>query len=190
MADWSLAVTAPNAERIVSSDLSRLSYDHIWFKRRCSAVVRGRIIEQIRPAFPRYVFIQSHQSWDILRDVVKVLGIVAFGEQLALIHQPVIDQLIVRCDGSDVFPPEEIPEPFHRGDRVFIGGYGPVAGHEAIYEQIADHGKLRLSFDWFGRLVPIDVDQRDVSVLVSAPKPPKRRRKRKRVHASRHTQPT
>jgi Transcription antiterminator len=189
MTDWSLAVTAPNAEHIVSRDLSRLSYDHVWFKRRCSAVVRGRIIEQIRPAFPRYVFVPVEQCWDVLRDVGKVLGLVSFGEQLALIHQSVIEQLRHRCNGSDVFPPDLIPEPFHRGDRVVIAGYGPVAGHEAIYEQVADHGKLRLSFDWFGRLVPIDVDSRDVSVLVSAPKSPKKRRRRKRrVHSSRsHT---
>jgi transcription antitermination factor NusG len=188
MADWSLAVTAPNAERIVAHDLARLSYDHLWFKRRYSALVRGRIIEQTRPAFPRYVFVLADQCWDVLRDVGKVLGVLSFGEEIALIRQPIIDQLIDRCNGTDVFPPEIVPEPFRRGDRVIIGGYGPVAGHEAIYEQVADHGRLRLSFDWFGRLVPIDVDSRDVSVLVSAPKPPKKRRRRgkRRTHAS-HT---
>jgi transcription antitermination factor NusG len=186
--DWSLAVTAPNAERIVSVDLARLSYDHIWFKRRCSAVVRGRVVEQVRPAFPRYVFVRAEQSWAVLRDVGKVLGLVSFGEHVAILSQPIIDQLRNRCEGSDIFPDEPIPEPFTRGDRVIITGYGPVSGHQAIYEQITEHGKLRLSFDWFGRLVPIDVDSRDVSGIVSAPKLGKRKRRSRK--GRRHHTPT
>lgn len=187
MVDWSLAITAPNAERIVAADLSRLHYPHIWFKRQASAVVRGRVVQLVRPAFPRYVFVTTDQCWEVLRDVGKVLGLLSFGEELAVIRQNIVDQLIHRCNGTDLFPPEVIPEPFKRGDRVVIGGYGPIAGHEAVYEQVASDGKLRLSFDWFGRLVPIDIDSRDVSVLVSAPKPTKKRkrpRRRKRSHHS------
>jgi hypothetical protein len=47
-----------------------------------------------------------------------------------------------------VFPPEIIPEPFHIGDRVYVGGYGPMAGHEGVYDGRSDGGKLRLYFAW------------------------------------------
>lgn len=188
MVDWTLAVTHPNAERLVSEDLKRLSYDHICFKRRASAVHRGRVIERVLPAFPRYVFIHTASCWDVLRDASKVLGLVMFGDRVGVLRQPVIDRLLDRCGGTDVLPPEEIPEPFQRGDRVIVNGYGPASGHQAVYQGVAEDGRLRLEFDWFGRYVPIDVDMRDVSVISSLPPPTKKRKRRKRRIHRKHTQ--
>jgi transcription antitermination factor NusG len=179
LADWTLAVTAVNAERLVSDDLARLSYDHIMFKRRASAVHRGRVVERILPAFPRYIFVPTKQCWDVLRDASKVLGLVMFGGEIGVVPGRVVDELLARCGGTDVLPPEAIPEPFQRGDRVIVSGYGPASGHQAVYQGLADGGRLRLEFDWFGRYVPVDVDIRDVSSLSSVPSP-KRRRKRRR----------
>jgi transcriptional antiterminator RfaH len=180
LADWTLAVTSPNAEHLVSEDLRRLSYDHICFKRRASAVHRGRVVERILPAFPRYIFVHTELCWDVLRDATKVLGLVMFGDRIGVLHQPVVDSLIERCGGTDVLPAEEIPEPFQRGDRVIVGGYGPASGHQAVYQGVAEDGRLRLEFEWLGRYVPVDVDSRDVSVISSPPPTKSKRRKRRR----------
>src|SRR5262245_28330566 len=124
MVDWSLAVTAPNAEHIVCDDLRRLSYEHIFFKRRSTMVNRGRLINCYLPAFPRYIFVVAEQCWDVLRDVGKILGLVTFGERIGIVPERVVDQLVRRCDGGDVLPLEPVVEPFRRGDRVMVGGYG------------------------------------------------------------------
>ena len=186
LADWTLAVTHPNAERLVTEDLKRLSYDHICFKRRASAVHRGRVIERVLPAFPRYVFVHTSSCWDVLRDATKVLGLVMFGSEIGIVPGRVVDQLVMRCGGTDVLPPEEIPEPFQKGDRVIVGGYGPASGHQAVYQGIAEDGRLRLEFEWLGRYVPVDVDSRDVSVISSPPPAKKRKRRRHSRKDRRH----
>jgi transcription antitermination factor NusG len=180
LADWTLAVTHPNSEHLVAEDLRRLSYDHIWFKRRASAVYRGRVVERIFPAFPRYIFIHTELCWDVLRDATKVLGLVMFGERIGVLQQPIVDKLVERCGGTDMLPAEAIPEPFTRGDRVMVTGYGPASGHQAVYQGVAEDGRLRLEFEWLGRYVPVDVDSRDVSVISSPPSPKSNRRRKRR----------
>jgi hypothetical protein len=59
---------------------------------------------------------------------------------------------------------------------VHVGGTGLISGHDAIFESVTEDGKLRLSFDMMGRMVPIDVDKRDV---FSITKKPKRKRGRR-----------
>jgi transcription antitermination factor NusG len=184
MPDWALAVTASNCERIVSADFRRFNYDHILFKRHRSRVHLGRVVDEFVPAFPRYIFIGLEHCWDAVRDIARVLGLVSFGEELGVVPARVVETLVARCGGGDCFPREPAPEPFRRGDRVRVGGIGPASGHEAVYEALADDGKVRLHFDWLGRLVPIDIDTRDVSLLTARPITRKRRRRR-RSHATR-----
>lgn len=180
--DWALATTPPNAEHLVSADLLRLGYDHKLFKRRSTRVWHGRVVIGMPPAFPRYIMVPLEQCWEILRDVWRVMGIVCFGEEVARVRSGVVQQLVERCGGSDVLPQEVVPEPYAYGERVHVGGTGLISGHDATYESLTEDGKLRLVFDMMGRMVPIDVDERDVfSVL----KKQKRKRGRRRNHRRR-----
>jgi transcriptional antiterminator RfaH len=173
MSDWALANTPPNAEHLVSADLLRHGYHHWSFKINVTRAHQGRIISSYRPAFPRYILVPFDVCWEVLRDVWRVLGIVCFGEEVARVQARDVDHLVERCGGSDVLPPEIIPEPYMRGERVHVGGYGLLSGHDAIYDSVVDDSKLRVMIDMMGRLVPIDVDRCDVSV-------PRTVRKRKR----------
>jgi hypothetical protein len=47
---------------------------------------------------------------------------------------------------------------------------------------VTEDGKLRLSFDMMGRLVPIDVDQRDVFTIAKKMKKRRRRHRPDRRH--------
>jgi transcription antitermination factor NusG len=174
MTDWALATTPPNAEHLVSADLRDRGYPHWLFKRRSTRVWHGRIVLSMPAAFPRYVMIPIELCWEIMRDVWRVLGIVCFGENVARVREREVQQLVERCGGGDVLPAEVVPEPFLHGERVHVGGTGLIAGHDAVYNSVTEDGKLRLSFDFLGRLVPIDVDKRDV---FSISKKTKRRRR-------------
>ena len=180
MSDWALATTPPNAEHLVSADLTRFGYEHLLFKRRATRVRQGRIILAMPPAFPRYIMIPFGECWDVLRNVWRVLGIVCFGEEIARVHQREVDALVARCGGGDVLPALPIVEPYAHGERVHIGGLGLASGHEALFENSLGDGKLRLLFDFMGRMVPIDVDQRDVFSIVKKPKRGRRHRRRSR----------
>lgn len=182
MADWSLAITAVNSEGLVARELQRRGFPYIYFKRRTFAARRGQLVERILPAFPRYVFVDAAQCWDVLRHVGRVIGLVIVGDEVGKVSGEVIERLVDRCDGGDVLPPVPIPEPFQKGDRVVIGGYGPAAGLSGTYASLADEsGKLRLLVDFMGRYVAFDIDERDVSgVVAEQALKPKRKRKRKR----------
>ena len=180
MSDWAIATTPPNAEHLVSADLLRLGYDHWLFKRRSTRVWHGRIVVGMPAAFPRYVMVPLELAWEILRDVWRVLGIVCFGETVARVREREVEALVERCGGGDVLPVEAVPEPYVYGERVHVGGTGLIAGHDAIYDSVTEDGKLRLSFDMMGRMVPIDVDQRDVFSVAKKLKKRRRRNGRRR----------
>jgi transcription antitermination factor NusG len=162
MPDWVLATTPPNAEHLVTVDLHRCGYPYKIFKRSVTRAYHGRVIHSLRPAFPRYLFVPFEQAWDVLHDVWRVLGIVCFSEQVARVPEREIDLLVTRCNGGNVLPLEKTPELFAQGEKVHVGGYGLIAGHDALYQGVVEDGKLRVLFDMLGRMVPIDVDQRDV----------------------------
>lgn len=180
--DWALATTPPNAEHLVSADLLRLNYPHWLFKRRSTRVWHGRIVVGMPPAFPRYVMVPFELCWEILRDVWRVMGIVCFGEDVARVRGREVEALVARCGGGDVLPAEVVPEPYAHGERVHVGGTGLIAGHDALFERVTEDGKLRLSFDMMGRLVPIDVDKRDVFSIA-------KKRKQRRRRNGRHRKP-
>jgi transcription antitermination factor NusG len=179
MPDWSLAITAVNSERLVADELRRRGHPCLWFKRRVQTARRGQLVERILPAFPRYVFIYSDQCWDVLHHVGRVVGLVVVGDEIGRVSGEVVDQLVDRCGGGDVLPPEAIPEPFSKGAKVIVGGFGPAAGLSGTYDALAESGKLRVMFDFMGRIVPIDIDARDVSGVLAESVKPKRKRKRR-----------
>jgi transcription antitermination factor NusG len=182
MSDWALATTPPNAEHLVSADLLRFGYEHWLFKRKTTRVWHGRIILSMPAAFPRYVLVPFEQCWEILQTVWRVLGIVCFGEDVARVREREVDALVERCGGCDVLPKELVPEPYTPGECVHVGGTGLIAGHDATYDSVTEDGKLRLVFDMMGRMVPIDVDKRDVFSVV-------KKRKQKRRRNGRHRKP-
>lgn len=175
---WALATTIPNTERIVCVELKRLNIPHIWFQHRRRIVQRGRVVSRLVSAFPRYVFVPVESAWEVVRLVWRVIGLVIFGSELAVVPQREIDRLKGLGGGSDILPTPAVPEPFRTGERVHVGGYGPLAGHDAVYQEIATEGRVRLLFDWMGRLVPIDVDSRDVSSTIDIEIKKKKRRRR------------
>ena len=124
MSDLALATTSPNAEHLVSADLERWGYPHWIFQRSVTRAYRGRVVESLRPAFPRYVLIPFEQCWNVVRDVWRVLGIICFGEEVARVREKDVDCLIERCVRGNVLPPEPVLLPFVQGERVHVGGVG------------------------------------------------------------------
>lgn len=184
MPDWALATTPPNAEHLVARDLLRSGYDHWMFKRSVTRAHHGRIVDAMIPVFPRYIFIPFEQCWQVLHDVWRIVSVVCFGEDVARVPARDVDHLVERCGGGDVIPPDAIPEPYARGERVYVGGYGLISGHYATYESLIGDGKIRVLFDMMGRVVPIDVDQRDVNVSKQVDVRRRKRRRRSRGKSS------
>lgn len=181
MTDWALAVVGPNAENAASRELVRYSYPHIWFKKRTQRVWRGRVCEVLQPAFPRYLWVPFETAWDVLRDVSRVLALVSFGEGLERVPGHVVEQLIARCGGGDVLPPEAVPARFRQGDRVLIKGANPLAGQIAIYEYPITHGRALAQILWLGAWRPVALDEADLEMFENKKKKRRRNRPRKKL---------
>jgi transcription antitermination factor NusG len=184
--DWALLTTRLNSEQSACEDLSRLSFPFYCFKRPYTRVYRGRVIDRMVPAFPRYLFVPFPSAWDIMHRVQRITGVVKHGDNVARVPRRIIDSLVERCAGGDVLPMIEVPSRFNHGDRVVVNGAGPMAGNQAVYQSEVFPGKVRLLFDWMGRYVPIDIDDADVELFVEE-KREHRTRKRKR-RRKRHLQ--
>jgi hypothetical protein len=113
----------------------------------------------------RYIFIPFEFAIFVLHRVWHIIELVRFGEEIERVSDRVIQAFLVRCGGTDVLPPELVPAPYQRGQRVHVTGTSVASGHSALFESVVGDGKLRLLFDMMGRYIPIDVDERDVSEL-------------------------
>lgn len=184
---WALAVTVPQNEFLVCRELrDRFQLPHHFFLQNKRLVLRGQVIQRPVPAFPRYILVPFEAAWEVIRQCWRVIDLVHFGEQVAPVPQAEVDRLLARCQGvgDHVLPAVEVPEPFKLGETVQVGGYGVMSGHSGIYQHRVDDGKLCVLFEWGGRWVPIDVDERDVSAVVAVERVRKARKKKKH-HRSR-----
>ena len=81
---WPLAVTAPNAEFRVADAFAQLAFPHFLFRTRERIVQRGRVVDRIVVAFPRYifVFVIDFAMYRIMVETVRgVIGFVRDGDE-------------------------------------------------------------------------------------------------------------
>src|SRR5262245_25344952 len=185
---WSLAVTAPNSEFRAARALTRYSFEHHLFKIRRRIICRGRVVDCIRPAFPRYIFADVAGFWSELRE--RCSAIVSFVRDsnggIAILPDPVVTSLIAACDANGIMPTPEITSPrFHLGDRVLIRGNGVMTGQRAIFQHLLNENSALVEIDWLGRMCPIAIAECDLILELEIPKPVRRKRRRRRWHKDR-----
>jgi transcription antitermination factor NusG len=181
--EWAVVTTAPNTERIVSDALRhRHNMPHHMFKRPVMKAWRGRVIERLVPAFPRYIFIPEPFVWRTLYLVPQITSILASPNGIPwLVRHEEIESLRLRCIDDDTFPAIKVPDPFKRGDIIIVTGHHPFNGHRGEYQNMLTDQTALFLFDWLGRKVPISVDVSDVELPTSPVEvAPKRWRNRRR----------
>ena len=170
-----MAMTAPNSELRVSKRLLDFNYSHILFTRRAQIVRRGRKLERLVAAWPRYVFIWVVDAWDLL---LKISGLWIVAHKLP---EPTIAhiQTLTAKYPDHVLPTPIRPCRFAVGDKVLIQGQSLLAGRTAIFREAIDENFVLVEQEWLGRVVSFPVDERDVEKFVLS-KPKKKRRRRSR----------
>jgi hypothetical protein len=178
---WSLAITAPNREFVVSRALERWAFQHHVFKIRRRIVHRGAAADRLYPAFPSYIFLVTNGYWEALREVFGILEFVKQGERVAELPAATINSLLRVAGADDVLPVAAPPARFQTGDRVAIRGMSLLAGQCATFQHQLTEDQSIVLIDWMGRWVPIAIDERDLCADQQA-KPHARRRNRKRQY--------
>ena len=197
MAEWAVVTTMPASERGVIDEINRRfkpAIPVILFKRKFQVVRRGRVRDMFAPAFPRSLFVPLEDCWRVRNEVWRVRTIVANESDCIpwTAPQATIDALTRRCqrdleDGSYVLPPLDKPEPFRRGDMLYIRGASSFYGQCGSYEGVVDEQTVLVGVQFLGRTVEVAFDLRDVELSTGVERSKKRRRRKRRRGRERHS---
>jgi transcription antitermination factor NusG len=179
----------PNAEGAVSALLSARAIEHHVFRIKRNVIKRGRVVDVLPPAFPRYIFIQNQDCSRVRNEITDVVGLVRFGDNFPEeMTEDVVDGLRARCyQDSDILT-VDVPDStrFKLGDWVDVIGVGSAFGHHGLYQYALPLGRACVWFDWMGQMVPVDVDERDLCERDGVKSiNTKKKKKRKNHHRSR-----
>lgn len=133
MHHWYLIRTKVGCEHIAEERL--MDQDYLVYLPRLIARRRrfGRRTQVVSPLFPSYLFLQLSigvQDLAPAKSTKGVLGLVRFGEEYAVVPQPVIDGL--RRHEDPAVQLRRIDDPLKPQSRVRITG-GPFSHFEGIY---------------------------------------------------------
>ena len=170
-----LVVTQTNAEQRVIARLAQMQLAHHLFMVRRKTVVAGQVVEQLAPAYPRYVFVDPQEQWRSIRELTGVAHFVRFGNNEPEVVSDEIVEGLVAATADDVFPATAISSRFHYGDRIRISGANPFWGCEGIYSHALGDMRAAVLIEAMGRKIQLPLDERDIELVIK-----KRRRKRDR----------
>lgn len=151
MTNWNVVRTKPRQEALARDNLERQAYQTylpLFLEQRRR---RQRVVDVAVPLFPGYLFIQidsSAQGLGPIRSTFGAIGIVRFGERVAVVPESVIRELKERTDpATGLIHPRQAG--FSPGDKVVVAN-GPFAGLEGIYQAPSGVERARILIDFLG----------------------------------------
>lgn len=149
-ARWYVVNTHPYAEKRAVTNLERQGWPCF-----CPLVSRTsrqgtRLLTQLRPLFPGYVFVSldpGRSRWRSVDSSFGVRSIVKHGDLPAPLPEGCVDALMKMSDGDGVF---SFASRFSLGDRVqFLSG--PFSGFVGSLETLDPQGRIVVLLDLLGR---------------------------------------
>jgi hypothetical protein len=132
-------------------------------------VWRGRVLTELVPAFPRYIFVYMQETfWALLRTLTGIVDYVRFGGSPAIVADEVVSKLVSTCtvvDGNHVLPTQGTEEKFKFGDRVAITDEGVTYGCEGLYQSKLRTGRCLVLMPWLGQMVSGEVAEKSIELL-------------------------
>jgi hypothetical protein len=187
---FALALCQPNRELAIARSLTRHHFPNHVFKIRNRCVVRGRVLDRLRPAFPRYVFLDPRNAFHALRTRFGIFDFVrGDGGHIAEVPDLALTSLRKIADVDDVIPaPERQSGRFRFGDRVIVHSSDDhrIVGQRAIFQYMVDEYRALVSLEWLSASVPCQVDERQLVFESQAMRNTPGRKRRRRRRRGRH----
>ena len=159
--NWALATIVPNCEHRVGAELRRRNLPHHIFRIKQRVVARGRVVDRLVPAFPRYVFVPAQECWETVRKVADFTGLVSAS------CDQVVSDLTARAPNG-VLP--STPR-LSVGDRVRVAMLGSVG----IFQRFVGMDKACVLLPWFNRMVETVVYEKDLEKVARTHRSRRRR---------------
>lgn len=155
---WLVVMTKPNHEMIAAKNLQQQGFCYYLPQIK----VRNKPVGpwQIRPVFPRYIFVFLERTWRSLngtRGVSYVLGDESGPYELP---DSEIDRLKAREDKHGIIQLESPPE-FTPGQKLKIkdGLLHPLEGRLLVFDGMCAHDRVRVLYEILGRYCPIELEK-------------------------------
>lgn len=181
---WAIAATHPNIEARVARRLQDAGLLVRLFWVRTTTVLQGAVVNQFKPAFPRYLFVKAEERW---REIREIGGIVGFLRDLegypARVDDVVVDGLLQRstavCEKTVlVVPPRQ--SKFKFGDNVQVVGNSLISGRKGMFQQLSGDMHATLLIEVMGRFIPFRVPEAELVLLPLRTSVKKKHRNRER----------
>jgi transcriptional antiterminator NusG len=116
-----------------------------------------------RKFFPGYILVEMHltdHTWHVVKDTPKVSGFVGNGQKPLPMPPAEIDAIRNSMVKSETKPNER--QALAEGDQVRVTD-GPFSNFNGVVEQVdPDKGRLRVLVSIFGRVVPVELESKQV----------------------------
>ena len=157
---WFAVVTKPRREQIALANLERQGFECFLPMAENPYQRRSRINHPIiEPLFPRYLLINAIaylQNLAPVRSTRGVVGMVRFGNELAVVSAAIVNSIKQRV-AADTGLIKIQPVAIKAGDkgRVFDG---PLAGVDGIVQETKSKNRALILMELLGRPTKVEVD--------------------------------
>jgi transcriptional antiterminator RfaH len=155
---WYLVYSKPRAEQLAATHLERQGYRCYLPVIEATRKLRGKLLTQVEPMFPRYLFISldtSTDNWAPIRSTIGVSRLVRFGVEPAVVPDALVQMLMDRENAQGVLAPPR--RTFDPGDRVRIFE-GPFKDYEAIFLASNSNERVIVLLEILGKESRVAID--------------------------------
>jgi transcriptional antiterminator RfaH len=160
---WYCVRTKPKHEHIAAAGLMRhLGLEVFHPRMRLERSTRRGFVRVTESLFPCYIFVRCliEERVDEIRYSIGVSSLVRFGQRIAVVPDPVIDDLRECFEADEPMPVEER---LRAGDEVTVNG-GPFMGFDAIVLRVLPaRRRVQILLDVLGRPTLVEVDRTTVT---------------------------
>jgi transcriptional antiterminator RfaH len=154
MSKWYLIHSKPKQEYRAFEHLENQGFDVYLPQLKTFKLKKGRQEKAIEPLFPRYLFIQLHETssaWYKIHSTRGVSGLVRFSEYPAEVPVGLINQLKMQANEEGILDKTgEIKTIFKAGDLVTITE-GSFIGLEAIVKEQDGDQRVKILISMLGQ---------------------------------------
>ena len=152
MKQWYAIYTKPGKELLAAENLSRQAFENYLPLTSERVLRRGNWREQVKPLFPRYLFIcldVTLQSTAAIRSTIGVSNLVRFGGEPAVVPSGLLDALQAQTDPATGLVVLDGPV-FEVGDKVCLMD-GPFRGIQGKFQGASGAHRSMILLDILGR---------------------------------------
>jgi len=174
MTAWTLAITQPGRELTIARRLDLHAFQVFLPKIVARVCCRGRLVDRLRPAYGRYIWLDTKSRFHELRTAFGIVDFLKSGE----IVDQTVRQLMAAAPGGILPTPDPDPR-FRRGDSIIVRS---LDGQRGIFDRMLNTDTALIFMEWMSRQVPVSVIMDDLLAEPKSPPKPAKKRRRYRRH--------